>query len=52
MQTKYHTSSGGRVALSGSERRIETTSCYKTKNNLKSGGLDTGSALLDHRSAS
>ncbi len=54
-RTDIHTNRGGRVALSDSEWRIETTSYIQTKNNLKSVGLDTPlkkhSGLLDQRSA-
>jgi hypothetical protein len=51
MKIKIQSMYGGRVALSGSERRIETTNIHETKNNLKRVGLDTGYALLDQRGA-
>lgn len=55
MENKYYYSIGGRVDMSKSECRIETTSCYKTKYNLKSVGFDTSlkkhSGLLNQRGA-
>jgi hypothetical protein len=52
MKTKYHLTSGGRVALSAlCEGHIETTRYIQTKNNLKRVGLDTADErrLLDQR---
>jgi hypothetical protein len=54
MENKFQSNSGGRVALSDSERHIEATNLYKTKDNLKRVGLGTPlkkhSGLLDQRS--
>ena len=52
MENKYLLSIGGRVVLSARcERRIETTSCNQTINNLRCVGLDTANdcRLLNQR---